>query len=482
MRSPEQPQSLKTKLRREEEAAERELIRRDEGVPIVLTEIDGKEWAGTLHELPRPWLAAKKSLEELDAMRERIPAPMHEIMQIKARCLLHPEKSLGPLKLTAYPEFLELFDEFKDTPAAAEISFTSYKPEKLDDDEYVDGLRGIIELFYESGQSAPSDPDELEDFQSIRRKIERRIAEVQPNSAILSKVAERYYSFSRFRNVTLRKYRRNIGLLIRQVGDIPIQHVTPSQLRTFRDSLLEKMLPASVQATFTPIKGLFGFALDDALIDVNPVHGVKLPRDRRSIETRKWLPFNPNEFSRIMTAVNTIWANEVRGLSDERREAIRMVVRVLAFTAMRPSEVIRLKHENVSARSIQIVEGKAAGSSRVIPLHPEIADFPDWLRNGGLDTFQHITKDPVEPVRHNFLRLIREIMNDSIVDPKKSLYPFRSTFSNAMRRAGADNSVRRAILGHVEAGALRHYDDGPEFELKRKWVEITNPRDTYRVE
>ena len=64
-------------------------------------------------------------------------------------------------------------------------------------------------------------------------------------------------------------------------------------------------------------------------------------------------------------------------------------------------------------------------------------------------------------------------------DPKQVLYSLRSTFSNAMRRAGADQEMRRAILGHATAGALKHYEDGPEFDQKRKWVRATDPRRIY---
>jgi hypothetical protein len=39
-----------------------------------------------------------------------------------------------------------------------------------------------------------------------------------------------------------------------------------------------------------------------------------------------------------------------------------------------------------------------------------------------------------------------------------------------MRRAGADVQMQRAILGHKEAGVIRHYDDGPEFKLKYEMV------------
>ena len=70
-------------------------------------------------------------------------------------------------------------------------------------------------------------------------------------------------------------------------------------------------------------------------------------------------------------------------------------------------------------------------------------------------------------------------MDPPITEKKKVLYSLRSTFSNAMRRAGASPDVRRAILGHAEGGALNHYDDGPEFARKRKWVHATDPTVIY---
>ena len=209
---------------------------------------------------------------------------------------------------------------------------------------------------------------------------------------------------------------------------------------------------------------------------MSPMLGVKLPRDKRPIEERKWKPFEPSEFTRVLEAAQEHWGTPVVGLTDARREAIHMVVRVLAYSGMRPVEVIRLKPEDVNDTYISITGSKTESSTRVVPLHPMVSDFPAWVASGGLSTFQSIKTDQVGSVRHNFGRLLREKMTDPIKDPQKALYSLRSTFVNAMRRAGADIQVQQAILGHKEAGAIRHYLDGPEFAVKRKWVEATDPR------
>lgn len=108
-------------------------------------------------------------------------------------------------------------------------------------------------------------------------------------------------------------------------------------------------------------------------------------------------------------------------------------------------------------------------------MHPKIADFPAFVRSGGIECLISNNQDLVEPVRHNFMRLLRELMEKPIKEPRKTLYSFRGTFQDAMRRAGAPLEVRQAILGHTQGGAIKHYNSGPEFELMQEWVNKADP-------
>lgn len=68
------------------------------------------------------------------------------------------------------------------------------------------------------------------------------IQEEAPSSDTSSRVAERYYAFNDIRPGTVEKYRRNMGLLIEQVGDVPIHHAVPDDLRRLRDKLSVRMV------------------------------------------------------------------------------------------------------------------------------------------------------------------------------------------------------------------------------------------------
>ncbi len=239
------------------------------------------------------------------------------------------------------------------------------------------------------------------------------------------------------------------------------------------------MMPSSLAAVFTPIRGMFKYAIDEELIETNPVPSVVLKRDKRSVHERKCIPYPPLEMKRFLEAMEEHWGSPKRGLRDERRVAIHMVCRVMAFSYLRPIEVVRLETQDVSEAWIKVRESKTPSSYRTVPLHPALTDFPAFVASGGLQTFRTLKTDQVEPVRYNFRRLTRDLMNPPITEKKKVLYSLRSTFSNAMRRAGANPDIRRAILGHAEGGALNHYDDGPEFNKKRKWVNATDPTMIY---
>ena len=444
----------------------------------MTTQLEGEKQFYTRENIPRPWQAAAKMLEQAEAS---YAGEINHDANIASIDFWIEETKRGrpPTKVKYIPRYevllthLGTFDP--ELIKSAKMQIVDIPP-PLAAELYLDWLKNAYALGFGQDRTAPADPDQKDEFDFIKRKLERKISELSPDPNTISAVTERYCDFNSIRPGTRSKYRRELASLAAITGDVPIAHVRTEHLRQLRDKLIGEIKPASIQAVFTPIKGIFNFAFDEDLINVNPMAGVKLPRDKRPIEERKWKPFEPTEVRRILDAAEGIWGKPAKGLTDERREAIHMVVRVLTFSGMRPVEVIRLTADDVDDKLIRIKGSKTESSTRVVPLHPELRDLHQWIAHGGLKTFQTIKTDQVGSVRHNFARLLREQMRDPIKDPQKALYSLRSTFVNAMRRAGADIQLQRAILGHKEAGAIRHYDDGPEFEVKRKWVEATDPR------
>ncbi|WHP69586.1 tyrosine-type recombinase/integrase [Phaeobacter inhibens] len=276
----------------------------------------------------------------------------------------------------------------------------------------------------------PTDLDQRDQYDLVKRMLERRIAELDGDPNKISVVSEKSFDFARIKTQVRKKYRRSIQQLIDHAGDIPLPHLTGTKLREFREAKTGSMKASSVQSVFTPIRTMMKFAVENEIIENNPMPNVSMPRETRSVNSIKWKPFSPEEAQRIFEAMDRLWGKPVRNMSEQRRKAIWWAVRVQAFTAMRPKEVVDLKPQNVNERWIKVEDSKTKESDRTIPLHPEIAGFVEFLHSGGFETFDTQEKDKVQTVRHNFQRLVQDFMDPPIIHPKKVLYSWRSTFSN----------------------------------------------------
>jgi len=346
---------------------------------------------------------------------------------------------------------------------------------QLEDDEYYDKIKSHYEEWFSSPQNAPSDEDARLDWDVFKMRLERLMARHAPPADRLTAVFDQFLKFNDIK--AERKYRRSFLRFVKHTGDVPLTQVTGRMLREYRNALIADGLSiASVKAAFTPIKSMFRFALNEEIVEANPARDVTFPPDKRPIGEIKHLAFEPSEVQRIMAAIDENWLTPFPYLSDDRRIAIRHIVRALAFTGARPVELVSLGREDVTDAAINIRRTKTKSSWRFIPVHPEISDFPEFVRGGGVECLITNNQDLVEPVRHNFMRILRELMDQPILEPRKALYSFRGTFQDAMRRAGAPLEVRQAILGHTQGGAIKHYNSGPEFELMRDWVSKADPR------
>ncbi len=125
--------------------------------------------------------------------------------------------------------------------ARAGMKATDQNPE-FDGQDRLVRYRAILAVSFGPHVRIPTDPDKREEFEMVKRMLERRIAEVAGDRNTIRSVAELYYEFAQIKPGVRAKYRRNIAKLVATVGNIPISHLTSRHLRDFRDSLSPDML------------------------------------------------------------------------------------------------------------------------------------------------------------------------------------------------------------------------------------------------
>jgi hypothetical protein len=98
----------------------------------------------------------------------------------------------------------------------------------------------------------------------------------------------------------------------------------------------QRIWTSSLTAAFNPIRGMFRFAANEELIDYNPMRSVYLQGNKRRIHEKMWTPSKSVKMQRLLTSMNEFWGSPMRGLSDERRVAVHMGCRVVAFSCLLP--------------------------------------------------------------------------------------------------------------------------------------------------
>ena len=103
---------------------------------------------------------------------------------------------------------------------------------------YLDWLVEAYDVGFGPDREPPADADQKDEYDFIKRKLERKISELSPDPNTITAVTERYCDFNSIRPGARSKYRRELARLIAITGDVPIAHVRTEHLRQLRDKLI----------------------------------------------------------------------------------------------------------------------------------------------------------------------------------------------------------------------------------------------------
>jgi len=212
--------------------------------------------------------------------------------------------------------------------------------------------------------------------------------------------------------------------------------------------------PAGLTAVWVPFKAALANSVELGWLNSNPARGVELPKTRA---TDKVL-LDYIEVEQLVAA-----ATEVG------RKADAVMIELMAFSGLRPGEVVALQvqHVDLPARRIKIrrtatvdINGAAIfgepkhGERREVPIAPHLLDDLAALSVGKAAT------DPlVDTVRGQFINIHNwrsRVWNPAVRAarlPHRNLTPkaLRHTAASMAIAAGADVKVVQRMLGHADA-------------------------------
>ena len=156
---------------------------------------------------------------------------------------------------------------------------------------------------------------------------------------------------------------------------------------------------------------------------------------------------------RILATMSDQGSARVKGNPRAAASAAKVRCRVLAFTGLRPSELMRYRpeHWNRSTQTLVVYTGKG-GRTRTIPLSAPAAEaLADLEAVGAIGPFS------TSSVRRAFIRAAERIGIHGVRP-----YDLRHSYATALYRVAGDTRLVKDVLG-----SLGHADDGAVYSWPR---------------
>ncbi|XYK82869.1 MAG: tyrosine-type recombinase/integrase [Labrenzia sp.] len=207
---------------------------------------------------------------------------------------------------------------------------------------------------------------------------------------------------------------------------------------------------------FAGLKSLFGWAVENKKLPVNPASSVKI-RSAKRIRTRD-KDFTPTEAAKILSAAKT-YTSSAREFATTKA-AKRWVPWICAYTGARVGEIIQLRKKDIFVEegiNVLLITPEAGtvktGEARKVPIHSHLIDegFLEFVaKSKGQYLFVEADKGPpsagkLKSIRNRIEAMVRVHIPDPEVQPN---HGWRHTFKTVGREAGIEANVLDAIQGH----------------------------------
>ena len=283
---------------------------------------------------------------------------------------------------------------------------------------------------------------------------------------LLSEALEGFVLASQARRLskhTIADYSNTIRKLIKHMGDQNVDKVTRSILRKFL--AVQTVSNKTVQNYHTGLSAFFRWALEEQIVDINPVVGIKRPKaEQRTIQ-----PIPEAHVRAILTETKRVVykrsGKQIIAKSPYKNRH-RALILLLLDTGMRVSEVCSLTKENtdLDAKNLKII-GKNK-KERILYYSSSTAQALWKYMNSHEYPYVFVT-DKGRPLdRHNIRHIIKRLCRQAVV-PEYSPHDFRHTFAVNFLRNYPNIYALQQMLGHATLDMVKRYLAISERDIKK---------------
>lgn len=225
-------------------------------------------------------------------------------------------------------------------------------------------------------------------------------------------------------------------------------------IRSWLAHMVESGVSArSARRKLSTLKSYFRFLLKRGLIRENPMQKIIAPRASQKLPVFVGKDKMERLFELISTDVGFI------GIRN------RLVMEMLYATGMRVSELIAIKHKDISMEAMTLIVTGKRNKQRIIPFGSQLlAVLKDYLvikeEQFGIININDYLITTVKG-KQSYPRLIYNIVTRNLLlvttQTKKSPHVIRHSFATGMLNNGADLNAIKELLGHSSLAATQVY-------------------------
>ena len=205
--------------------------------------------------------------------------------------------------------------------------------------------------------------------------------------------------------------------------------------------------PATIARRLSALASFYGYALDEGMIERNPVTRIKRPKVS---DTSPRLGLDRDELAALLSAAQT---------SGARDHALACL---LALNGLRISEALGADITDLSTerghRTLAIV--RKGGRHALVPLAPRTCKAIDAMLSGRSPGPLFATASAVRMDRHAAGKVIRRLARQAGIAKPISPHSLRHSFVTLALDAGASLRDVQDAAGHADPRTTRRYDRG----------------------
>lgn len=239
---------------------------------------------------------------------------------------------------------------------------------------------------------------------------------------------------------------------------VPAGEVRRKDVLALLDPIADRA-PVMANRVLTFIKMIYNWAVENEILEVNPVYRMKPPTKERARE-------------RVLTdqEIRTFW----HGVDTPRiRPAVREALRFTLLTAQRPGEVAgaALKDLDLKEAKRWTMPDTKGGRSHTVPLSPMALEQIMSLSREGTHLFTAREGRPI--AQTSMAHAIKNV--DALAALAFTPHDLRRTAGTRMAEMGIPRHTISRILNHSEGGVTRIYDrygyDKEKREALNRWAD-----------